>query len=230
VDRYLKKTNCIDCSERSECFVQLTKNTEKFYNLQKTQIRYNKGETIVKEGIKVTNISYILDGLAKVYIESPEKNIIIKLLKPDDFIGLTSLFGDDTYYFSASALKETKICSIDREAIIDLVTNCCEFSQKLSDWYCKNYNIMLTKCLNLGLRQLNGKLANTLLYLNREEFKSIDIFSYISRKDLAELSGMSMESVVRILSEFNDEKIIEIKGKKIEIRDIERLKILNQKG
>jgi len=47
---------------------------------------------------------------------------------------------------------------------------------------------------------------------------------------LAELSGMSMESVVRILSEFNDEKIIELKGKKIEIKNLEQLKIINQKG
>lgn len=230
MDRYLTKTNCNDCSERANCFIQRTKNAEKFYELQKTHISYKKGETLIKEGIQVTNITYIIDGLVKVYIESPEKNIIIKLLKSDDFIGLTSLFGDDTYYFSASALKETSTCSIDREAIKDLVTQCCDFSRELSNWYCKNYNIMLTKCLNLGLRQLNGKLANTLLYLNREEFKSIDIFSYISRKDLAELSGMSMESVVRILSEFNDEKIIEVKGKKIEIRDMERVKILNQKG
>ena len=89
---------------------------------------------------------------------------------------------------------------------------------------------MLTKCLNLGLRQLNGKLANTLLYLNREEFKSIDIFSYISRKDLAELCGMSMESVVRILAEFKNEKIIDMKGKKIEILNLKRLTEINQKG
>ena len=41
---------------------------------------YKKGETIIKEGAKVTNITYIIDGLVKVYIESPEKNIIIKLL------------------------------------------------------------------------------------------------------------------------------------------------------
>ena len=89
---------------------------------------------------------------------------------------------------------------------------------------------MLTKCLNLGLRQLNGKLANSLLYLNREEFRAADIFSYITRKDLAELSGMSMESVVRILSEFTNEKIIVLKGKKIEIKNLERLKVINQKG
>ena len=230
MDRYLIKNNCNECYARSKCFVQRTKNGEGFYNSQKTQISYKKGETIVKEGTHVTDILYVIDGLVKIYIEGPEKNIIIRLLLSDDFIGLTSLFGDDTYYFSATALKETRICSIDRNEIKDLITNCCNFSRELSNWYCKNYNIMLTKCLNLGLRQLNGKLANSLLYLNREEFKAVDIFSYINRKDLAELSGMSMESVVRILSEFNDEKIIELKGKKIEIKDLERLKVINQKG
>lgn len=230
MDRYLIKTNCKECYASSYCFIQRTKNAEEFYNLQKTHIIYKKGETIIKEGTSVTNIMYVLDGFVKVYIEGPDKNIIIKLIKSDDFIGLTSLFGDDTYYFSASALKETRICSFDREGIKNLITQCCDFSRELSNWYCKNYNIMLTKCLNLGLRQLNGKLANTLLYLNREEFKAIDIYSYISRKDLAELSGMSMESVVRILSEFDEEKIIELKGKKIEIKDLERLKVINQKG
>ena len=230
MDRYFEKKNCKACYFSAECFIQRTKNADKFYELLKSQISYNKGETIVKIGMPVTNILYVMEGLIKVYIESPDKNIIIKLLHADDFIGLTSLFGDDTYYFTAAALKESRMCSIDREAIKDLITQCCEFSRELSNWYCKNYNIMLTKCLNLGLRQLNGKLANTLLYLNRDEFKGMDIFSYISRKDLAELSGMSMESVVRILSEFSDENIIEIKGKRIEIKDLERLKIINQKG
>ncbi len=230
MDRYLIKTNCFECHAKSDCFIQRTKNADEFYKLNKTQIIYKKGETIIKEGTHVTNILYVLDGLVKVYIEGPDKNIIIKLLKSDDFIGLTSLFGDDTYYFSACSLKDTRICAVDIDAIKDLITQCCEFTRELSNWYCKNYNIMLTKCLNLGLRQLNGKLANTLLYLNREEFKEIDIFSYISRKDLAELSGMSMESVVRILADFSNEKIIELKGKKIEIKDLERLKVINQKG
>jgi CRP-like cAMP-binding protein len=230
MDRYLTRTNCIECYKRSTCFVERTRNAEEFYGSFKTHINYKRGETIIKEGTRVTDILYVMDGIAKVYIEGPDKNIIIKFIIPDDFIGLTSLFGDDTYYFSAAALKETKICSIDRDSVKDLITECCDFSRELSNWYCKNYNIMLTKCLNLGLRQLNGKLANTLLYLNRDEFISVDIFSYISRKDLAELSGMSMESVVRILSEFDDEGIIKLKGKKIEIIDLDRLRIINQKG
>lgn len=230
MDRYIIKINCNDCPARPVCFIQKIKKAEGFYDLQKTHIHYNKGELVTKEGSNVASILYIIDGLVKVYIESPEKNIIIKLLKSRDFVGLTSLFGDDTYYFSAAALKETKVCSINPEAIKDLINQCCDFARELSGWYCKNYNLMLTKCLNLGLRQLNGKLANTLLYLSQEEFKAIDVFAHISRKDLAELSGMSLESVVRILSEFNNEKIIELKGKRIEIKNMKLLEAINQKG
>jgi len=230
MDRYLVKTDCNECYAREQCFVQRIKKVDDFLNLRKSHITYRKGETIIKEGTRVTEILYVIDGLVKVYIEGPERNIIIKLLTSHDFIGLTSLFGDDTFYFSASALKDTKVCSIERQSIKDLITQCCEFSRELSSWYCENYNIMLTKCLNLGLRQLHGKLANTLLYLNRERFRGADIFNYITRKDLAELSGIAMESVVRILSEFNSEKIIELKGKRIEIRDLERLKVISQKG
>jgi len=230
MDRYLTKINCNECYAKPECFIQRVKNTEEFYGLQKHHINYKKRETIIKEGTQVSNIMYVLDGLVKIYIESPEKNIIISLLKPGNFIGLTSLFGDDTYYFSVAALKETRVCSIDCESFKGLVTECCDFSRELAAWYCKSYNLMLSKCLNLGLRQLNGKLANTLLYLNSDEFEGIDVFSYISRNDLAELSGMSMESVVRILSEFKHEKIIEIKGKRIEIKNLEQLKEINRKG
>ncbi len=139
MDRYLVRTSCNDCYARPKCFVQRTKDAEVFYELQKSHIRYKKGETIVKAGAHVTDILYIIDGLVKMYIEGPDKNIIIKLLNSDDYIGLTSLFGDDTYYFTAVTLKETRICIINRDGIKDLTTLCCDFSRELSDWYCKNF-------------------------------------------------------------------------------------------
>ena len=123
MNQYFEKTDCIDCKRSTDCFIQKIDFSEKFFNKQKVQINYKKGETIIKEGSRVSNILYVLDGLVKTYIEGPERNIIIKLLKPGDFLGLTSLFGDDTYYFSAAALKETKVCSIDREGIKDLISN-----------------------------------------------------------------------------------------------------------
>ena len=230
MDRFLEKINCYECNEIENCFLQDIEKIDEFFKSSKTHINYNKGETIIKEGSRVSNILYIIDGLVKVYIEGPNRNIIIKILKPRDFIGLSSLYGDDLYYFSAAALNKVKVCSIDREEIKDLISISCDFSRTAASWYCNNYNTMLTKCLNLGFKQLNGKLATTLLYLSKKEFKDYDIFQHITRKDLAELSGMANENVARILTEFSNENIIKITGRKIEILDIKTLKTISKRG
>lgn len=230
MNQYFEKTDCINCKKSTDCFIQKIDFSEKFFNNQKVQINYKKGETIIKEGSYVSSVFYVLDGFLKLYIEGPNKNIIIKLLKKNDFLGLTSLFGNHTYYFSASALSDTTICSIEVEAIRGLLSESSQFANEIVSWYCDNYNLMFSKCFNLGLSQLNGKLASSLLYLNEDRFKSDDIYSYLTRKDLAEISGMAVESVVRILSEFHDDKIIELKGKRIEILNLKLLKKISRTG
>jgi CRP-like cAMP-binding protein len=230
MDQYLIKTNCLECKRSSDCFTQRIDYCKDFFSIEKAHINFKKGETIIKEGTFVSSIYYILDGLAKVYLEGPNKNVIIKIIKADDFLGLTSIFSNHTYYFSATALSDTTICSIDMSVILRLLSENCKFTQEVVKWYCGNYNLMFTKCFNLGQKQLNGKLASTLLYLNHDKFKSVNIYSYLTRKDLAELSGMALESVARILSKFNDDKIIKLKGKKVEILNMELLKSIDKNG
>lgn len=73
-------------------------------------------------------------------------------------------------------------------------------------------------------------MADALLYLDKDGFKDGDIYKYLTRKDIADLAGMPMESAVRILSDFSDGQIIKIKGKEIEIIDLEKLKMINRNG
>ncbi|MDX2443773.1 MAG: Crp/Fnr family transcriptional regulator [Bacteroidales bacterium] len=230
MNQYIEKTNCIDCKHVSNCFTQKIDYVGDFFNHQKVQINYKRGETIIKEGTYVSSIFYVLNGLVKVYLEGPNKNIIVKILKSSDFLGLTSLFGDHTYYYSATALSDTTICSIEVDTIRDLLSKSNKFTHEIVNWYCDNYNLMFTKCFDLGLKQLNGKLASSLLYLNNEKFKAEDVYSHMTRKDLAEISGMAVESVVRILAEFAEDKIIELKGKKIEILDLKLLQKISKSG
>ena len=70
-------------------------------------------------------------------------------------------------------------------------------------------------------KQLHGRLAYTLIYLSREDFEIKNIFQYLTRKDLAELSTMSTEGAVHILSEFDKDGIVELQGKDIKILDME---------
>lgn len=230
MNQFIEKRNCLECDRSSDCFTQKIDFVDKFAEQQKVQISYRKGETIIKEGTYVSSVFYVLDGIVKVYLESPSKNVIVKLLKSNDFLGLTSLYGDHTYHYSAAALTNTIICSIEVEAIRNLLSESNIFTHEIVSWYCKNYNLMFTKCFDQGLKQLHGKLASTLLYLDGEEFKSEDIYACLSRKDIAELSGMAVESVVRILTEFSDDKIIEPTGKGFNILNMGLLQKISRSG
>ena len=73
-------------------------------------------------------------------------------------------------------------------------------------------------------------MADVILYLDQKEFKSLDIYNYLSRKDLSDLAGMSTESAVRVLSEFDRSGIIALSGKTIEILDYRRLENISRSG
>jgi len=75
---------------------------------------------------------------------------------------------------------------------------------------------------------LHGRMADTLLQL--DQFKEYEIYKFLNRKDIADQAGMPMESAVRILSEFNESKLINVKGKQIEILDYEKLKMIKKNG
>jgi len=77
---------------------------------------------------------------------------------------------------------------------------------------------------------LHGRLADTLLYLSNEDFGIENVFQFLTRKDLAELSAMSTEGAVRILSEFDKDGIFELKGKDIKILDLKKLLKISKAG
>lgn len=231
MDRYSEEFNCTTCKRSSACFKHLIESELEFINEHKVQIQYSKGETLIKEGAFATSISIILKGLVKVYLEgSNNRNILVKLLIPGDYVGLSSLFGESVFNFSASALSNTIVCSIDKKSFGGLILRNGAFSTEIIKWYCINYNHMFDKCQSLGMKQLHGRLADSLIYLNREEFQSQNVLSHMSRKDIAEFAGMSLESAVRILSEFNNDGIINLDGKKIEVLNFELLKKISRSG
>ena len=188
-------------------------------------------ETVCKEGGFSSGVQYIIDGLVKVYIEGPKKrNIIVKILGPGDFIGCTCLSGSRTYSYSAVALSEATVFMINREAMLELIRKNGNFALQLTEWYCLSYAKAYRKLASIGFKNLPGRMADTLLYLDQDKFKEKDIYKYLSRSSIAELAGVPMESAVRILSEFDKHEIIELEGKEIRIKDMTKLKIYSKNG
>ncbi len=228
---FTESTNCLNCAKSSQCFKQLIPSELEFINENKTQILYRKDENICKQSAFASYVLYIADGLVKLYLESPNnKNINIKILKTSEFIGLSSIYGDNIYNYSAIALKDSNICLIEKESFRKLLNNNGNFASEIIKWYCNNEKQLFNKIKSLGHKQMHGRLADALLYLSDEAFNQEEIFLLLSRKDISDFACISTESTVRLLAELKNEGIIQMDGKHIKILDRVKLINISKKG
>ena len=228
---YSSSTNCLDCTKNSKCFKQLIPSELEFINQNKTQILYKKGENICKQGAFASYVLYISDGLVRLYLENPNnKNINLKILKTSEFIGLSSIYGDNIYNYSTVALKDSVICLIEKNSFRKLLTDNGHFASEIIKWYCENENQLFNKIKSLGSKQMHGRLADALLYLCNQDLLNEKIFSHLSRKDIAGFAGLSTESTVRLLTKLKNENIIDIIKKEIKILNPDLLKDISRRG
>jgi CRP/FNR family transcriptional regulator len=231
MDNFTNISNCIDCSKSSGCFKQLIPSELDFINHNKTQILYRKGENICKEKAYASSVLYIAKGYVKLYLESPNnRHINLKILKASEFIGLSSIYGDNIFHYSAVALVDSTICMINSDSFRKILNENGQFASKIIEWYCNKETQMFQRIKSLGLKQMHGRLADTLLYLCDESLDQDLLFSHLNRKDIADFTSISTESTVRLLSELKNEGVIDIIGKKIKILDKKLLMDISQRG
>jgi CRP/FNR family transcriptional regulator len=197
----------------------------------KREILFKKGETIFKQGSFISKIIIIKEGLVKLCIEGTSgKDLIVRFYRQGEFLGMTEIFGKNEGKYTVVALKKTKICMIEINHFKTLLDKNPSMHEQLFRQLQDEIDFLYTRVGILGTKNLQGRLAEALLYLYEENEKSHDIYSYITRKDLAELSAMSVESMTRLLNEFKHDRLININGKQIEINNLEMIKILCRVG
>ena len=194
-----------------------------------TIINFKKGETICKQGTDATHALYLAKGVVKLYIEG-KKNLILKLIKAGNYIDLQTLFGDKKYKYSVAAIEDTMVCMINSDLLRNLAKENPDYLFELTKTVCDSGNYIYKKISDISQKQMRGRLSDTLIYLYEEIYESTNFELTLSRKELAELSSMSMENAVRILSEFKKDSVISVKGKKIKILEPEILKKLSDIG
>lgn len=223
--------NCMNCSKRAKCFQQLIPEELEFINQNKTHLLFRKGETICKQGAFSSYVMYLSEGLGKLYMEGPGlKTINLKIIKTSDFLGLSSIYGDNSYNYSAVALADSVVCLIEKESFRKLLHNNGNFASEIIHWYCENEKHLFNTVRSLGFKQMHGRMADALLYLCRLSINDDSVLSFLSRKDIAGFANISMEGAVRILTEFKIEGIIDEKKKRLVILDEQRLREISRRG
>jgi CRP/FNR family transcriptional regulator len=167
----------------------------------------------------------------KQYIEGDNnKNFNLRIIKPGEFIGLSSVFSKNLISYSSVSLTDSRAFLIEKETIEKVVKQNGTFGFNIiKRSYDQNINLFETMG-NVLFKQMNGRLADTLLYINDLKTDNPDIFQLLSRKDIADFAGISTESTVKILKTLEKEAIISLVEKDILIIDKNRLEKISKNG
>lgn len=223
---------CNHCKSMSPCFQQLSEEELLQANDNRVQIQFKKGEIISKQGSFVTHIMYLRNGFAKVYKETDlDHNLILDIIPAGKLIGLTSLYNEDNIArFSVAALDNTMVCAIDRRTVEKFIQQNSSFAQSVIKALNKESLLFYDKMASITQKQMNGRVADAIIYLSERIFNNTKFKMILSRKDLAEFTGMSTVSVVRTLKEFKSEGIIEDQNGFIEIKKLTNLREISARG
>jgi CRP/FNR family transcriptional regulator len=195
------------------------------------EILYNEGETIFKQGTSFTHVFCILEGLVKIYIESEnKKKFIFSLAGPGEMVGSPGMFTDEKHHFTVVALEDTYACYIERHVIEEIISRNNLFAVEML----KRANLRdikhFRKFHTLTQKQMPGKVAELILFLYKEVYKSNPFNLSLSRQDIADMISITKEGTIRVLKEFKDAGHIRLQGNNLEILNEKALLNIAENG
>ena len=220
----LNSSVCNKCAFRSLLFDNLSEDELIDLNINKVEKKYFKKERVVEQGQPIKEFLYLKEGLIKlVKKDGMQKEHIISIAKPLNFIGFLSVFSNNKYQYSINAIEDSVVCFIDLEILKETIKNNGIFALEVLEKISKISDDIIQFRVMIDRRQLRGRIAYILVMFAKQVYFNSKFNLPLSRKEIAELIDMSTENVIRILSEFRKDKIIRIDGSLIEILNIGQL-------
>lgn len=194
-------------------------------------ISFNRKDTVVKQYSVSNHVYYILKGTVKISNEQRKgKNLVLKIETEGGFIGLVSLLGGELYNFTVTAIENCTLAQIPISTLKAVMLLNNRFALEISQAISRDGIFLVNRLSGLLFKQLPGRVADLILYFAEEIFRNNEFNFPVNRTELAELCGTTKESLIRTLSEFKHDKIIELDGNGVKIISYEILKTLSRFG
>jgi len=187
---------------------------------------FKKKDVIYQEDAFPAGIFFLNKGKVKTSkINDDGKEFITSLVNEGEFFGYGALLEELPYSDTAVALEESEICIIPKEDFFSLLFNSRDVAGAFIKMLSNDVKDKEDRLLRLAYNSVRKRVAEALLLLKeRYNDGKTEIFSMaISREDLANLAGTAPETVIRTLSDFKDEKLVEVKGSTITLLDAAKL-------
>ena len=226
-----KPCSCASCDFREVVFSYLDELSVEELCDHKEELFFRKGEIINHEGEKISNFKYLKSGLVKLYRRTSDgEEQVITITRPFEFVSNMSIFSEERYQYSVSALEDSVVCMVNLDFIKQLFLKNGGFAMGLLTKISRINDKIISQTLDIRQKNLIGRVAYVLLYFTNDIYKSRVFDLPVSRKEIADYIGMSTANVIRTMSEFKKEGIIRVFGKTIEVVDIAKLEIISKHG
>ncbi|HAJ99008.1 MAG TPA: hypothetical protein DCM62_03185 [Bacteroidales bacterium] len=227
----MKYTSCTVSDSRVELFQNLT--LDEMDELQKNMvtIRYKKGETICRLGTLAPYIILVKEGLANAFIEGCDDVLVVNIIPPGNFIALSVVANTNGMFpYSSKAYVNTEVALIDIKVFRELLSKNILFANDVLKLVSAHLQQVYGRFYCISTKQLYGRLADILICLSEKIFKCNSFNLVLSRQELAQLTKMSTESIIRLLKKFKDDGLIDMDGKLLTILDLDRLRKIADTG
>lgn len=220
-----QKLSCHQCpSFKLGVFSGLSVRAMEQLEAHKTLKQYKKKDIIYAEGEPLRGLFCIKSGKVNLFkTASSGKRQILKIARPGDLLGHSSMFTHSPYLTSAEALEDCAVCFWDRDGFLSIMQTNTSVTFKVMAQLSAELNRSEHQVLDLAYRSVRGRLADFLLTLMKKfavhEKGAYRLAIDLSRQELAQAIGSTEETIVRLLSEFREDGFIKVDRKSIAILD-----------
>jgi CRP-like cAMP-binding protein len=217
---------CGKCSlESGSIFKYLSPDEIELLNFEKDFRKYSRGDILYQEGNRISGFYCINSGIIKVFKTGFDgKEQIIRFAKRGEIIAYRSVLSNEVACTSAKVIEDCQVCFIPSEILVSFIKTNSNYALELLKLACHELGEANSFITDIAQKTVRERLAEVLLFLVNDFGLDDHQFLKISltREELANIVGTATESVIRLLSEFKSDKLVELNGRKI--------RILNTKG
>ena len=188
-----------------------------------TGVTFHPGENIFKQGTPLTHLVIIRKGIVKVIFNYLGKSLALLPVTAGQLIGSPGFLTDNRHHFTVVAMGSVTVDFLPVENYRQLLLSEPEFALQAIRYLNRIHTKTYQRLVSLTMKSMYGRVADTLLMMADDLYHSLTFDVIFSRQDLADFSNLSKESVVRIITAFANDGLINAKGRHFEILDRKRL-------
>jgi CRP/FNR family transcriptional regulator len=194
--------------------------------------RYQRGEVLFHDGDLSDRVFGVCRGLIKTYSEAGGgRKQILNIVAPGHFLGLESI-NNDYYPFSAQTVTNSDICIVRKDDLLASLQHNSDIAVEIMKALASELEYARDQVKILGFKGARRRVASFLLlfpcFLNAEVQEGVAMRIPLTRQEIAEFLGLTIETVSRVLGQFHSDKIININCTKVELIDIQQLRLLSE--